>query len=182
MIQSNVNGCVVRLERTDLTAMDIEALVFAARPDLALGSGFGNAIAVRGGPAIQEELKKLAPVPVGDAVVTGGGNLKAKWVVHAVVPRFQEADEDKKLESALRKALERAEEKGVARIAMPPLTSGFFGMPLDRCAKILFEGVKEHLGKGKSHLEEIVFCVKDSHEVAPFRTLIEAHAKSGGKR
>jgi O-acetyl-ADP-ribose deacetylase (regulator of RNase III) len=169
-----VNGCAVRVERGDISAMDVDAFVFAARPDLNLGSGHGTAIAVRGGAAIQQELTRAGKASVGQAVVTGGGNLKAKWIVHAVVPRFQEADEDTKLRAAALAALACAEAKGVRRLAVPPMGSGFYGMPTDRCARVLVGAVKDHLGGGGSGLKELVFCVCDPREIGPFQACLDA--------
>ena len=172
--EAEVNGCAVRVVRGDLTAMDVDAVVVEARPDLALGSGHGTALSVRGGPGIQAELKGLGPLPAGKAVATGGGNLKARWVVHAVVPRFQEADEERLLREAVGAALARAEEKGARSVALPPLGSGFYGMPVDRCARIVVGASGDYLRGTGSALREIVFCVKDSHEVAPFQGLVDA--------
>ena len=151
----------------DITTLEVDAFVFYASPDLQLGAGFGSAISMRGGPAIQEELKKFGAVETGAAVTTSGGELKAKFIVHAVGPHFQEADEDGKLRQAALAALRCAEEKGIRRLAFPPMCYGFYGFPLDKCARILFEALREHLG-GKSALQEVVICLKDTREVPAF--------------
>ena len=88
-----IGSTTVRLIRGDISALeDVDAFVFYAQEDLALGSGFGTAITVRGGPTIQKELEGLAPVQTAGAVVSEAGNLKAKHIVHAVGPRFNEDD------------------------------------------------------------------------------------------
>jgi len=93
----SVHQSLVRLVRADITAFEVEAIVFYARPDLALGSGFGSAIARRGGGAIKQALDAIGQVAVTEAVVTTGGTLKAGRIVHAVGPAFQEPDLEKKL-------------------------------------------------------------------------------------
>ena len=87
-----VKQSLIRLMKGDITALEIEAFVYYARPDLVLGTGFGGAISVRGGPKIQEELKKLGVIRTGEAVTTSAGNMKAKYIIHAAGPRFQEED------------------------------------------------------------------------------------------
>ena len=87
MLESKINETIVRLEKGDLTAMEIEAIVFYASPDLVLGSGFGSAIAARGGMSIQEELKPFGTITTGEAVITSAGELKSNYIIHAVGPR-----------------------------------------------------------------------------------------------
>ena len=81
MMERRLNGAVVRVVQGDITDLEVEAFVYDARPDLVLGSGYGGAIAQRGGPAIQAELKTKGPLEVGQATVSGAGNLKAKHIV-----------------------------------------------------------------------------------------------------
>ena len=173
MTQATIGTCLVRVIKDDITALDVEAFVFDARPDLVLGTGFGTAIAVRGGQSIQAELKTLAPVAPGQAVVTAAGKLKAKRIIHVVGPRFQEEDLEGKLTESVRNALVAAEDAGVTRLALPPLGVGFYGVPLDLCARATMAEVKRHLGQG-SGLQELVICVRDTHEVAPFERELSA--------
>ena len=162
-----VKGKTIRLIQDDITALEIEAWVYYARPDLALGSGYGTAVAVRGGPQVAEELKKLGPLAVGEAVVTGAGTLKARHIVHAVGPRFQEQDLEGKLRQTIQSALQRADEKKISRLAFPAMGAGFYGVPLALCAKVCLETAKQYL-EGATGLIEIVFCLRDSREYAPF--------------
>ena len=74
----------------DITLLEVDAFIFYAQSNLELGSGFGSAISVRGGPSIKKELEDLEPRETGEAVATSGGNLNAKFIVHAVGPKFQE--------------------------------------------------------------------------------------------
>lgn len=147
---------------------EVEAIVYYAQPDLALGSGFGSAIAAQGGPKIQEELKKISGAGVTEVVVTGGGNLAAKYILHAIGPRFQEAEMEKKLEATMMNALRKAEECKIQRVAFPAMGAGFYGIPLEVCARVTLEAVKGFIGKANS-LQEVVFCLRDSREFRPFQ-------------
>lgn len=172
MTEKTVNGRSVRLVKGDITDLDAEGFVFYATEDLVLGSGYGTAISVRGGPSIQEECRKLAPVPVGHAVVTGAGNLKAKYIIHAVGPKFQEPDEEEKLQRTVQAVLQKAEEKGIRRLALPAMGTGFYGIPVDLCARVMVKTLREHLN-GNSKIQQITICVRDAREIAPFAKQIE---------
>jgi len=163
-----VKQSLIRLMKGDITALEIEAFVYYARPDLVLGTGFGGAISVRGGPKIQEELKKLGVIGTGEAVTTSAGNMKAKYIIHAVGPRFQEEDLEGKLRTTTLNVLRQAEEKGIKRLAFPAMGVGFYGVPLDLCARITLGEVEKHLENTRS-LEEVVFCLRDSWEYKPFQ-------------
>ena len=119
--EKKIKEKLMRIVKDDITTLEVDAFVFYASPDLQLGSGYGGAISMRGGPAIQEELKKFGTVETGTAVTTSGGDLKAKFIVHAVGPRFQEADIEGKLKTVTLNALKQAESKGVERLACPPV-------------------------------------------------------------
>ncbi len=172
-VEKTVAGKTLRLIRDDITALDVEAFVFYASPDLKLGAGFGTAIAVRGGPKVQEALNGRGPLPVGEAIVTEAGNLKARYIVHAVGPRFQEPDLEEKLRATVIAALRRADEKGVRTLAFPAMGAGFYGIPLPVCARVMMEAIHEYL-KGDTGLKEVIVCLKDRREFSPFREAMEA--------
>jgi len=165
----SIHHSVVRLVRADITELDVDAFVFCARPDLALGSGFGTAISVRGGPSIKKELDELGPVQTGGAVVTGAGNLKADWIVHAVGPRFNEPDTEAKLRTTVLNALKAAEEQGIERIALPPMGTGFYAVPLELCARVMIDAIRSYL-EGETGIREVVLCVMDQREQAPMES------------
>lgn len=173
MLERTFGACLVRVVKDDITMLDVDAFVFHARPDLALGSGVGTAIAVRGGPSIQAELKSLAPLASTQAVVTGGGKLKAKHVIHVTAPRFQEENLPDKLAASLRNALRTAGERGMARLAVPPLGVGFYGVPLDLCARTTMAEVRRQIEAGGT-LREVIICVRDTHEIAAFERELSA--------
>ncbi len=159
--ETRINQTVLRLIKEDLTMLEVDAFVFYAANDLALGSGFGTAVSVRGGPTDQEELEKLAPVETGQAVVSAAGKLKAEHIIHAVGPKFQEGDTEGKLRTTMRNTLKRAEENGIKRLALPAMGAGYYMIPPDLCARVMLEELKAHL-EGKTVLEEVIICVLDT--------------------
>ena len=167
--QVPVHRSVLRLIRADITDLDVEAFVFYAQHNLELGSGFGTAISVRGGPTIQKELNELGPLHTGDVVVTEAGKLKASWIVHAVGPRFNEPDTERKLRTTVLNSLQAAEQKGIRQIALPPMGAGFYMVPLELCARVMIDAIASYL-KSETAIEEVVICVMDSREFAPFQS------------
>ncbi len=168
---TQINETTVRLIRDDITDLDIEAFVFYAQNDLVLGPGFGNAITVRGGPTIQKELEALAPVETGEAVVSDAGNLKAKYIIHAVGPKFQEADTEAKLHRTMLSVLKRAEERGIERLAFPAMGAGYYGIPPATCAAVMIGALKEYLGSATG-IKEIFICVFDTPQTDAFRAAL----------
>jgi len=173
MTEKKINGTSVRLLKEDVTDIDADAFVFYAAENLVLGSGYGTAVSIRGGPSIQEECGKLAPVPVGEAVVTGAGEMKARYIIHAVGPRFQEPDEQGKLRRTVLSALKRADEKGIRRLALPPMGTGFYGIPVEVCARVMLESLREYL-QGKTQIQEVLLCARDTRELKPFGKQLES--------
>jgi O-acetyl-ADP-ribose deacetylase (regulator of RNase III) len=173
--EKKINNSTVHLLRGDIADLEIEAFVYYAREDLALGSGFGGAIAVRGGPTVQEELNKLAPVKLTEAVITAAGEMKADNIIHAVGPKFQEENLEAKLRATILNALKLADEKHLKRIAFPPMGTGFYGVPLELSAAVMFEVFAEYLS-GNTGIEEVIICLMDSREYASFATRLSAAA------
>jgi O-acetyl-ADP-ribose deacetylase (regulator of RNase III) len=157
----------IRLIKGDITELDVDAFVFYASPGLALGSGIGTAISARGGPSIQKELADLGPLDVGEAVVSAAGDLKANWIIHAVGPRFQEADTPGKLRTTMRAVFARAEAKGVKRLAFPAMGAGYYGVPNDLCAEVMLDEIHAHVA-GQSGITDIVICVLDTPQFVAF--------------
>ena len=168
MLEHKINEAVIRLQKGDLTAMDIESIVHYARKDLVLGAGFGSAISARGGMSIQEELKQYGTIETGEAVITSAGELNSNYVIHAVGPRFQEDETEQKLEKTMHSALHIANEKGILKIAFPPMGAGFYGIPLDTCAQVMLQSIKNYISGGSS-LKEVIICVLDEREFKAFQ-------------
>jgi O-acetyl-ADP-ribose deacetylase (regulator of RNase III) len=152
-----MKGRVV-LREGDITEEEVDAIVNAANNHLVLGAGVAGAIRQKGGPQIQAECDAIGPIGVGDAAVTGAGNLPARWVIHAAgMPPGGSATESS-VHSSVRKSLELAREKGCRTIAIPAIGAGIGGFPVQRCAEILLSEAKEHLA-GETSLEEIRFVL-----------------------
>jgi len=168
----NINNRVLELIDGDLTEMDTDAIVNAANAQLVLGGGVAGAIRKKGGPKIQAECNKIGGTFVGGAVITTGGSLKTKHVIHAVGPRMGEGNEDQKLKNATLNSLKVADENHLKSIAFPAISTGIFGFPIGRYAEIMLKTTIGYL-KGQTGLEKVVFCLfgRDSYEV--FATQLE---------
>lgn len=144
----------IKLVKGDITEMDVDAIVNAANNYLILGGGVAGAIRQKGGEIIQEECNKIGPIAVGDAVITTGGNLKAKYVIHAASGGSTPITA-KSLENSVKNSLRRADEKGLKTIAFPAIGVGIFGFPVESCAKIMINTIKEYSQKEKSSLKTV---------------------------
>jgi len=162
----HVGNSSLELVEGDITEMQTDAIVNAANAQLILGGGVAGAIKRKGGPKIQEECNRIGGTFVGGAVKTTAGNLKAKYVIHAVGPRISEGNEDKKLKDATLNSLKLADEETIKSISFPAISTGAFGFPIQRCAEIMLQTTMEYL-KGQTELEKVVFCLfgQDSYEV-----------------
>lgn len=170
-MERKVGNSVVEVSQSDLTEMDTDAIVNAANAQLILGAGVAGAIKAKGGPKIQEECNVIGGTFVGGAVITTGGNLKARHVIHAVGPRMGEGEEDEKLKNATLNSLKVADENNLASISFPAVSTGIFGFPKDRCAEIMLGTVIDHLKKGETGLQRVVFCL---HGASSFEIFSEA--------
>ena len=159
----------------DITEENVDVIVNAANSYLKHGGGVAGAIVRKGGKIIQEESDKIGYVPVGKAAITTGGKLKARYVIHAVGPRWGEGDEDNKLRSAVRSALELATQYKLKKISLPAISTGIFGFPKDRGAKIIFETVRNYLENEETSLEEVRFCNIDQETSRLFEKLLEEY-------
>jgi O-acetyl-ADP-ribose deacetylase len=164
----------IELVQGDITSLPMDAIVNAANEHLQLGAGVAGAIRRGGGPAIQRECDRIGHCPAGGAVVTGGGELAARWVIHAVGPVWQggQAGEERLLASAVRSALERGEEVGAKSVALPAISTGVFGFPLERAAGISAAEARR-FAVGAKTVERIVFCLFDERAFAAFKEALE---------
>ena len=178
------NNKVIKLVNGDITDRHVDAIVNAANSYLKHGGGAAAAIVRRGGTIIQEESDKIIAktgiVSVGSAVITTAGNLPCKAVIHTAGPRMGEGNEDYKLRKAVRSSLLLASKKGFRSISLPAISSGIFGFPKDRCAKILVEESKTFLQDSNndntstnnntiSTLDIIEFCIFDNETLDWFK-------------
>ncbi len=162
----DIENHVLELTEGDITEMQTDAIVNAANAQLVLGGGVAGAIRKKGGPKIQKECDKIGGTFVGGAVITTGGNLKAKYVIHAVGPRMGEGNEDEKLKNATLNSLKAADENNLKSITFPAISTGIFGFPIQRCADIMLKTAIDYL-KGQTNLQRVVFCLfgKESYKV-----------------
>jgi O-acetyl-ADP-ribose deacetylase (regulator of RNase III) len=139
-------GHVLTVRHGDLTEERADAIVNAANSGLVHGGGVAGAILRKGGQVIQDESDRVGRVAIGSAAVTGAGALPARFVIHAVGPVWRantEEQNDRLLASATVAALEIAREKGLDSVAFPAVSSGIFGFPKDRCARVMLKAVTD---------------------------------------
>ena len=145
----------VIIKQADITEEQVDAIVNAANPYLKHGGGVAGAIVRKGGKIIQEESNKIGYVPVGEVAVTTAGKLKAKYVIHAVGPRWGEGDEEAKLRRAVRNALTKATELKLKSIAMPAISTGIFGYPKEEGTRVILEEVVNFLKQETTTVDEV---------------------------
>jgi len=160
----------VVLEQGDLTEAAVDAIVNAANNDLQLGGGVAGAIRRKGGPVIQDECDRIGRIPIGEAAITGGGKLKARWVIHAASMQLGRATTAESLRTSTRNSLARAAEKGVKSIAFPAVGTGIAGFPLRECAAIMLDEVAKHL-RGKTSLTQVRFVLFDAVALETFNSV-----------
>jgi O-acetyl-ADP-ribose deacetylase (regulator of RNase III) len=171
-IKVNINQSVLEIVQGDITLQDTEAVGNAANAALAGGGGVDGAIHRAGGPTIMAELRaRFEGCPTGSAVITGGGNLKAKYVIHAVGPRYSGSSKDPQLLSgAYRKSLELCTEYKVSSIAFPSISTGVYGYPVEEGSRIALKTVIDYL-KDHPGIKLVRFVLYDSNT---FRVYKEA--------
>jgi O-acetyl-ADP-ribose deacetylase (regulator of RNase III) len=183
-MNNKIGNTLIELIKGDITLLDVEAIVNPANNYLIHGGGLAAAIVKRGGMIIQQESKKIGNVPTGGAVITSGGHLKAKHVIHAVGPRYKDgkSGEPEKLESAVKSGLHIAEQKKLKSVAFPAISSGIFGYPLDECAKVITDAIidffkNKEKEKSDSTLEKVVLCLFDDESYKEFEKQMNTHFK-----
>ncbi len=166
------NGRKIRLIEGNIVMLNVEAIVNAANKSLILGGGVAGAIRKFGGPSIQEECNKLGPIEIGAAVLTGGGNLKAKNIIHAAGPVYGEGDEDNKLAKATLNSLHIAKKSNIKSLAFPAISTGIFHFPIRRCSEIMLKTTMVFLEKNECP-EEVVFCLYGENSYSLFTETFE---------
>jgi len=147
-----IDGSILELVEGDITLQGTEAIVNAANTGLRGGGGVDGAIHRAGGPQIMEECRKIGGCPTGEARITRGGRLKAKYVIHAVGPVYSggKHGEAALLASAYRSSLKLASQDGIKSLAFPSLSTGAYGYPLEEAASVALNTAIEYL---KEHPE-----------------------------
>jgi O-acetyl-ADP-ribose deacetylase (regulator of RNase III) len=151
----------------DITKLEVDAIANAANTQLAHGGGVAGAIVRAGGPSIQEESNRLAPIGLGEAVATGAGSLPCRWVIHAATMHPGGPTSAEVIRAATASTLRVADELGARSLALVAFGTGVGGFPLEEAAAIEAEEVRKHLDAG-SQLQRIVFALRGAQAVEAF--------------
>src|SRR5262245_41355166 len=156
-MQSKIGKTTLRLVTGDIAEQDTDAVVTAAHWRLNKGTGTDGTIHTKGGPRIYEECRRIGGCPIGDAVITTGGDLKARHVIHAVGPVWRGGDESeaKLLASAYRRSLQVAVEHGLRSISFPSISTGAFAYPIRLAAPIALGTILEFVEREQQGLDEV---------------------------
>jgi len=160
----------IAIVQGDLTEVDTDAIVNAANNDLQLGGGVAGAIRRKGGPQIQIECNEIGMIPVGGAAITTGGNLKARYVIHAASMELGGRTQAHALRSSTAHALRIAAQKGLKTIAFPAVGTGIAGFPLRECAEIMLREVAKHFETPTS-LVNVTFVLFDKEALDAFESV-----------
>ena len=162
----------IEVRQGDLTEMDADAIVNAANNDLQLGGGVAGAIRRKGGPRIQAECDEIGTIPVGGAAITSGGNLKARYVIHAASMQLGGGTTAQALRSSTAHALRIAAQKGLKTIAFPAVGTGIAGFPLRECAEIMLRETAKHF-ESPTSLEKVYFVLFDKDALSAFEEVFQ---------
>jgi O-acetyl-ADP-ribose deacetylase (regulator of RNase III) len=162
-----INHTFIELIEGDITTLDADAIVNAANEQLSHGAGLAALISRRGGPTIQKEshlwVHEHGRVVTGSAAITSAGTLNARHVIHAVGPVYdQPSSSSEFLASAVRSALRMADDHELKSIAVPAISTGIFGYPLEAAARVMLEATFAYL-RGETELERVVYCLFGQH-------------------
>lgn len=160
----------IHLVQGDITEMDVDAIVNAANNDLLLGAGVAGAIRRKGGDEIQKECNRIGTIPIGAAAITGGGKLKARWVIHAASMGLGGGTTAAALRGSTGHSLHLARQKGLKTIAFPAIGAGIGGFPARECAEIMLREAAGHFRKPTS-IEKIYFVLFDAATYQVFVTV-----------
>jgi O-acetyl-ADP-ribose deacetylase len=165
-------GKVLILVEGDITERNVDVIVNPANSYLQHGGGVASTIVRKGGSIIQEESDKIGFIQVGSSAITSSGILPCKAIIHTVGPRMGEGNEDAKLTKAINSCLELGLRKGFESISIPAISSGIFGFPKDRCAKILVNEATsflKNLENSPTGIKLIEFCILGKDTLQAFQ-------------
>ena len=169
----SLGNVTLELKIGNIALQHTDAIVNAANEFLNLGSGVAGAIREAGGSAIQTECNDIGSCPTGSAVITGAGNLHAKYVIHAVGPMYGEGNENEKLRSAVAASLDLADKKGLKSVSFPAISAGYFHFPIAQSAKIITDTIREVAPTLKS-VDHIVICLHNDTKYEVFEKALQA--------
>jgi O-acetyl-ADP-ribose deacetylase (regulator of RNase III) len=163
----------IEIIQGDITDINVDAIVNAANTDLKLGSGVAGAIRNKGGPSIQEECDEHGPISLGQAALTGSGNLRAKYVIHAAGMHLGGTVSGESLTASTKNSLIIASDKKVETLAFPAIGTGVGGFPLLQCANIMLTTVLEYLCNEGTSIEKVYFVLFDDRAYEIFKETLE---------
>lgn len=170
-----IKNTEIRIIQGDITEFAAEAIVNAANNKLEMGGGVAGAIRKKGGRVIEDEAVKKGPIKIGEAIETGAGSLKAKYVIHAATMGLDFQTNEIKIRQSCASALQVAERLKIESIAFPALGCGVGGFPLVAAAKIMSQEVFKHLRENESHLKEVIFCLYDKEAFEIFQKNVNGY-------
>ena len=162
----------IHIEQGDLTACEVDAIVNAANSDLVLGGGLAGAIRRKGGPSIQAECDRHGPVEIGQAAITGAGDLPARYVIHQASMGLGGRTTAQSLRDSTRAVLELAEQNQVRTLALPATGTGIAGFGVGECAEIMLDEVLGHV-RGPTSLTDVYFVLFDAATKQAFQDVLD---------
>ncbi len=177
-MQLTFNKTNLELIQADITQQETDAIVNAANSKLQHGGGVAGAILKAGGVTIQEESNTWVQawggeVSVGATAITSGGDLPARYVIHAVGPRMGEGDEEEKLRRAVLNSLRTAEKHNLKSITFPAISTGIYQYPADQCAEVMLSTTIDYLLTEETKLKKVVFCLFDQETFDVFEKTLK---------
>ena len=150
----------IEVLETDITQLEVDAIANAANTQLKHGGGVAGAISRAGGPAVQAESNEKAPIGLGEAIETTGGDMPCRWVIHAATMHLGGGTSAEIIRDATASTLRKADELGARSLALVAFGTGVGGFSLDEAAQIEIDQVSRYLGAGGSAIERVVFAVR----------------------
>ncbi|HUA70549.1 MAG TPA: macro domain-containing protein [Solirubrobacteraceae bacterium] len=163
---------IIEVLDTDITALEVDAIANAANTELRHGGGVAGAISRAGGPSIQAESSLVAPIGLGEAVETSGGDMPCKWVIHAATMELGGPTSAEVVRAATASTLRKADELGARSLALAAFGTGVGGFPLDEAARIEIDEVSRYLSAGGSAIERVVFAVRGPEARSAFESAL----------
>ncbi len=172
-MELKIKTATIKLQVGDITDSDTDAIVNAANNHLWMGGGVAGAIKRRGGQTIEDEAVVQGPIPIGEAVITTGGNLRSSHVIHAAGMGTDLMTDENKIRAATRNALKRADEAGLKSIAFPSIGTGVGGFPVAKAAVAMIGAVREFVMGVDTSLETVVFVLYNQDIYSEFEKALK---------
>jgi O-acetyl-ADP-ribose deacetylase (regulator of RNase III) len=178
-MKCKIGKTTVQVERGDITEAEVDAVVNAANAELLMGAGVARALKRKGGDVIEEDALRQGPIEIGEAVLTVAGNLPATHVIHAATMDKDLKADPAKITAATRATLAIAEKHKLSSLAFPALGSGVGGVPASQSADAMLSAVVDHVKRGNSSLEKVMFVLYEEQTHKAFTDVLK---RLGGVR